>query len=228
MQYNVVPAQLGTADLDAASSAAFVANDPPTASSMQAALDALVDVTTAQLDAASSAAFVANDPPTASSMQAALDALNDITAADVKTQVTTALSSYGVSTHLPADVAALVSTELSGYGVSTFTTQDYDNLTSQINYNAITKGSSFEFDIVMVQSTDHRSPSSGDTITGQYTLDGSTGWTAFTTDSAITEVGSGLYHVALSTAETNANFSGSYRFTASGADARIITLKITK
>lgn len=155
--------------------------------------------------------------------------LNNISATDVKTQAVAALSTVGLSTESTADAltTADIDAAFVDYAPSTFTTQDYDNLTSQIDYNSVKKGDSFEFDIVMIQSTDHRSPSSGDTVSGYYALDGST-FVALTTDSAITDLGYGAYHVALSTAETNANFSGSYRFTASGADARIVTFKITK
>ena len=149
-----------------------------------------------------------------------------------------AIDAYGGSTHTATDVLVQAQAAFVAENGSTLSATDIltqcdaalvsveNNLTSQINYNSIKKGSSFEFDIVMVQSTDHRSPSSGDTLTMLRSLDGTT-WTAVSTGSAITDLGYGGYHVALDTAETNANFSGSYRFTAAGADARIVTLKIT-
>ena len=109
--------------------------------------------------------------------------------------------------------------------VGTTVANSVKNMTSQIDFNSVKKGTAFEFDIVMVKSTDHRAPSSGSTLTGFVSLDGTT-WS--TMEGTITEVGDGVYHAALSTDDTAGNYNGTYRFTATGADARVVTIKISK
>lgn len=76
------------------------------------------------------------------------------------------------------------------------------------------------FHFVMIDSADHVSPKSGLTVSVSRALDGAVAWTA--TGLTVTEIGSGLYRVDLTTSETNANVF-SLKFSASGADDRILT-----
>lgn len=222
---------LSTADLDAA----FAAYGPST----HTATDVLTQ---------SNAAFAAYGPST----HTATDILTQAnaafasygpsthTATDILTQANAAFATYGPSTHTATDVLTQANAAFAAYGPSTHTATDVltqakaalttyglnaaeANITSEINYNSVKKGSSFEFDIMMIKSTDHRSALTGATLSVAITLDGST-WAAFA--GSVTETGYGVYHVMLDTADVNANFSGSYRFTAAGGDARVVALKI--
>lgn len=81
--------------------------------------------------------------------------------------------------------------------------------------------SSFEF--LMMDSADHVTPKTGLTITAQRSLDGAS--FASCANSA-TEVSNGIYKIDLAAADLNGNVV-TLRFTASGADPRLITLITT-
>jgi len=91
-----------------------------------------------------------------------------------------------------------------------------DNLPSGIAKNVALNN----FEFVMVDSTDHVTPKTGLTVTCQISLDG--GAYQDSTNSAV-EVGAGTYKIDFTQAERNATV-GSYKFSASGADTRIITI----
>lgn len=91
----------------------------------------------------------------------------------------------------------------------------------QSNYVKNTALNAFEF--VMVSSTDHITPTTGLTITATRSIDG--GAFASTSNSA-TEVGSGVYAINLSASDLNGNVI-TFKFTATGADTREITLITT-
>jgi hypothetical protein len=93
-----------------------------------------------------------------------------------------------------------------------------DNLPSGLAKNVAVP----KFDIYMVLSSDHVSAATGKTVTGTISKDGG----AFVSlTNAITEVSGGMYTIAdgLTQAERNADVS-TLRFTASGCDARMITI----
>jgi hypothetical protein len=85
----------------------------------------------------------------------------------------------------------------------------------------LTKNTAFaRFMFVMVQSADHLTPATGLTITATRSLDGA----AFgaCANSAV-EVANGVYYIDLAAADVNANCI-TLRFTATGADTRLLTL----
>ena len=73
----------------------------------------------------------------------------------------------------------------------------------------------------MISSSDHFTPTTGLTITGTVSIDGAA-FTALT--NAESEVASGIYKVNLAAADLNGDVV-TLRFTASGADDRLITIK---
>jgi hypothetical protein len=78
--------------------------------------------------------------------------------------------------------------------------------------------SNFEF--VMVQSADHVTPATGLTVTAQRSIDGA----AFAAcANAVSEVGSGTYKIDLAASDLNGNIV-TLRFTATGADTRLVTV----
>jgi len=79
------------------------------------------------------------------------------------------------------------------------------------------------FQFLMVSSTNHITPATGLTVSGQYLLDGGD-WTALT--NAVVEVGNGIYRVNLTAAELDGEIV-TLRFTALNADARYITIVTT-
>jgi len=80
-----------------------------------------------------------------------------------------------------------------------------------------------DFLFSMVLSSDHISPATGKTITGQISKDGD----AFATlTNSITEIGSGLYKVDITQTEMNADVVA-LKFTATGADQRLIIVYTT-
>lgn len=92
-----------------------------------------------------------------------------------------------------------------------------DNLPEGIQKN--TALSNFEF--VMCSSSDHISPATGLTVTAQRSIDGG----AFAAcANSVTEVGSGVYKINLAGADLNGTVI-TLKFTATGADATLITVK---
>jgi hypothetical protein len=81
--------------------------------------------------------------------------------------------------------------------------------------------SNFEF--LMIDSADHFTPKTGLTITSERSIDGG----AFgSCANAATAVGNGIYKIDLATTDLNGNVI-TLRFTATGADPRLITIITT-
>ena len=92
-----------------------------------------------------------------------------------------------------------------------------DNLPDGLTKNAAL--SNFEF--IMVDSADHVSPKVGLAITAERSLDGA----AFAAcANAAAEVGSGVYKINLAAADMNGDVI-TFKFTAAGADATMLTVK---
>jgi hypothetical protein len=94
------------------------------------------------------------------------------------------------------------------------------------NYNVPTglkKGVAISnFDFLMVSNVDHETPAVGLTITGEYSKSGDSGFTALS--GTITEKGHGLYSISTISAAEAAGNSIALRFSAAGADDRIIII----
>ncbi len=73
----------------------------------------------------------------------------------------------------------------------------------------------------MVDSTDHITPETGLSITAQVSLDGAALGAAAGT---VTEIGNGLYHLDAAAADMNGDLVV-FRFTATGADPALISIK---
>jgi hypothetical protein len=85
----------------------------------------------------------------------------------------------------------------------------------------LTKNTAFSrFMFVMVQSADHLTPATGLTVTATRSLDGASFGACANSP---VEVGNGVYYLDLAAADVNANCV-TLRFTATGADARLLTL----
>lgn len=78
-----------------------------------------------------------------------------------------------------------------------------------------------DFEFLMVLSSDHITPATGLTVTGQRSCDGAS-FTAVT--GTIAEVGSGIYQFDAATADTNCNIA-TWKFTATGADTFFYTFR---
>lgn len=76
------------------------------------------------------------------------------------------------------------------------------------------------FLFMMIDSTDHVTPKTGLTVTGQVVIDGAA---IASLTNAVSEVSNGIYKVNLAAADTNGT-SLMLRFTATGADARLIPI----
>lgn len=106
------------------------------------------------------------------------------------------------------------------------TAGDPTNAFWQVNPNNVAQGvkkntalNNFEF--VLYDSTDHVTPKTGLTVTGQRSIDGGA-FAALT--NAVVEVGNGTYKVNLAAADLNGDIV-TLRFTATGADPTLITIK---
>ena len=86
----------------------------------------------------------------------------------------------------------------------------------------ITKNATFSnLEFLMVDETDHITPETGLTVTGQMSIDGG----AFASvNGSIAEVSNGIYQVDLTAADTNGDVI-TYRFSSTGAADRFITIK---
>lgn len=79
------------------------------------------------------------------------------------------------------------------------------------------------FSFVMISSSDHFTPTAGLTVTSERSIDGG----AFAScASSASGVGNGVYKIDLAASDLNGNVI-TFRFTASGADARLITMITT-
>ena len=94
-----------------------------------------------------------------------------------------------------------------------------DNLPEGIQKNVAL--SNFEF--LMVDETDFATPETGLTVSGQRSIDGAA-FAAVT--GAIAEVGNGVYQFDAAQADTNGDFI-TWRFTATGAAATVVSFKTT-
>lgn len=91
-----------------------------------------------------------------------------------------------------------------------------DNLPSGIPKNVALS----DFEFVMVDSADGKTPKTGLTVACRVSLDGA----AFqNSTNAAAEIGSGLYKIDFTQAERNATVA-TYEFTATGADDRLVTI----
>ncbi|WP_447978073.1 hypothetical protein [Candidatus Nitrospira bockiana] len=77
------------------------------------------------------------------------------------------------------------------------------------------------FEFVMYDATDHVTPKTGLVVTAQRSIDGAA-FAACT--NAVAEVGNGTYKINLSAADLNGDVV-TFRFTATGADPTLITIK---
>ena len=86
----------------------------------------------------------------------------------------------------------------------------------------ITKNATFSnLEFLMVDATDFATPETGLTVTGQMSIDGA----AFANiNGTIAEVGSGIYQVDLTAADTNGDVI-TYKFASAGAADRFVTIK---
>lgn len=86
----------------------------------------------------------------------------------------------------------------------------------------VTKNATFsDFEFLMVDATDFATPETGLTVTGQMSIDGA----AFANvNGAIAEVGSGIYQIDLTAADTNGDVI-TYKFSSAGAADRFVTIK---
>jgi hypothetical protein len=94
-----------------------------------------------------------------------------------------------------------------------------DNLPEGVKKN--TALNNFEF--FMADSADHVTGKTGLTVTGTVSIDGAA-FTALT--NSVTEVANGIYKIDLAAADLNGTFL-TLKFTATGADATLISLKTT-
>lgn len=79
------------------------------------------------------------------------------------------------------------------------------------------------FSFVMISSTDHFTPTAGLTVTAERSIDGG----AFAScANAASGVGNGVYKIDLAASDLNGNVI-TFRFTASGADPRLVTIITT-
>ncbi len=90
---------------------------------------------------------------------------------------------------------------------------------SAVKKNAALAG----FEFLLIQSADHISPKTGATVTAQRSIDGA----AFgSCTNSVAEVANGIYKISLSAGDLNGD-TITLQFTASGADARFITILTT-
>jgi hypothetical protein len=163
-----------------------------------------------------------SDALAASAVTEIQSGLSTLDAAGVRTAV--GLASANLDTQLGAiddfldtEVAAIlaaVDTEVAAIKAKT------DNLPDGIAKN--TALSAFSF--LMVDSSDHVTPKTGLTVTGQRSIDGGA-FANCTNNASIAEIGtSGVYKVDLSAADLNGDVI-TLKFTATGADATVIVIK---
>lgn len=164
---------------------------------------------------------------TTTDIPALIAALENISSANVTTACTSSLNTYDppTRTEATADKDAII-TEVNANETkidalqtdSTAIKAKTDNLPDGIKKNiAITA-----FTFLMVDSTDHVTAKTGLTVAGNYSGDGGA-VAALTNTGAITEISNGLYEVDLTSGELNYD-NVTLIFTASGADARVITI----
>lgn len=143
----------------------------------------------------------------------------------INAECDTALTDYGANTTVPdaAGTAATLHGITDGKvdAVQTDTTAikaKTDNLPDGIKKNT----SITAFTFLMVDSTDHVTSKTGLTVAGNYSGDGGA-VAALTNTGAITEISNGLYEIDLTSGELNYE-NVTLIFTATGADARVITI----
>jgi hypothetical protein len=85
----------------------------------------------------------------------------------------------------------------------------------------IKKNAAFRLDVLMVDSTDGRTPKLGLTVSGQRKIDGGT---FVAVAGSISEVSNGIYTFVGTAADSNGDVI-TYRFSATGADDTFITVK---
>ena len=124
-------------------------------------------------------------------------------------------------------INATVDTALTDYDAATgtelaATEAKVDSILVDTASIGITKNATFSnLEFLMVDETDHVTPETGLTVTGTMSIDGA----AFAAiNGTIAEVGSGIYQVDLTAADTNGDVI-TYKFSSTGAADRFITIK---
>lgn len=120
-----------------------------------------------------------------------------------------------LGTQAKADVNAEADTALTDVGLTSARTAKLDALPTRLRKN--TAFANFQF--LMVDETDHLSGKTGLTVTAQRVIDN--GSLAACTNTP-TEIGNGLYRIDLSASDLNGDIV-TLLFTATGADARVVT-----
>lgn len=126
--------------------------------------------------------------------------------------------------NLPADPASdtQVNTRMATFALPTnFAALSIDTNGRVEVQSGVTKNAALaNFEFLMVQSGDHVTPATGLTVAGTRSIDGG----AFgACANAVTEVGSGVYKINLAASDLN-GATITFRFTASGADDRFVTI----
>lgn len=124
------------------------------------------------------------------------------------------------------DAATLWTLALSGsYGSGSFAeaVQTILEHSTQLVAGGITKGEAFgAFPFTLVLTTDHLSPATGKSPTGQYMFDGMSAWAALS--QPFVEFGFGVYAISGLTAAETAADAVAYRFTAADCDPVTFTV----
>lgn len=143
----------------------------------------------------------------------------------INTECDTALTDYGANTTVPdaAGTAAGLHTTTDALVTTVDTVVDAIKLKTDNLPDGIKKNTSYTaFTFLMVNSTDHVTGETGLTVAGSYSGDGGA-VASLTNTGAITEISNGLYEIDLTAGELNYE-NVTLIFTASGADARVITI----
>jgi len=160
----------------------------------------LVDTTTTNTDMASSA-------PSAASIRSEIDSNSTQLAAIV------ADTNELQTDNVPGLIAAL--NDISTADVWTAANR---SLSDPAGFKKNTAVNNFTF--LMVDSTDHVSPITGETVTAERSLDGAA-FAACT--NAVSEISDGMYKINLSTSDMNGDIVA-LKFTAAGSDPRYVTV----
>jgi hypothetical protein len=177
-----------------------------------AAITALNDLSTADVETVISALLDTAIPvsPTAGSINQRIKAIDELTEASGDGDLAAILAD---TNEVQGDLANGGRIDLLIDAIKAKT----DNLPG-----AIAKGAALaNMKFLMVSTGDHITPSTGLTITAEVSKDSGSFAAAAST---VSEVGSGVYRIDLTTAEMNAD-SVTLKFTASGADQRVIEIR---
>lgn len=153
-----------------------------------------------------------------SAVQSGLATPTNITAGTITTvtNLTNAPTNGDLTATMKASVTAAVPTA-AAIGTQVWSTSDRA-LSDPAGFKKNTAVANFMF--LMVDAADHITPLTGATVTAERSIDGG----AFASCSnSVSEVASGMYKISFSAADMNGDII-SFKFTASGADPRYITI----